>query len=54
MDDTMCWSCDKEYPFFYHNCPYCGATNANIYYDQAQKEAVDKTLIRKPSNENHT
>jgi rRNA maturation endonuclease Nob1 len=53
MDDTMCWNCDKEYPLFYHKCPECGATNANVHFDVAMQEKEDKTLIRKPSNENH-
>ena len=50
---SMCWNCDKEYPLFYHKCPECGATNANVHFDVAMQEKEDKTLIRKPSNENH-
>jgi hypothetical protein len=45
MDDTMCWNSDKEYPLFYHKCPECGATNANVHFAEAIQEKEDKTLI---------
>jgi hypothetical protein len=52
-ETCMCWNCHAEYAFFYHRCPECGATNANVHFAEAIQEKEDKTLIRKPSNENH-
>jgi hypothetical protein len=44
---TMCWNCDKLYPFLGVKCPGCGATNPNVDMDTAMKEVADKTLIKK-------
>lgn len=52
-DYSMCWYCNVLGTISEPKCQQCGATNPNVDMDTSMQEVEDKTLIRKPSNENH-